>query len=96
MADGGRSEAARKKVEAKNAFYVHLSAYLAVNALLVIINLTTLSKEAVWPLAKYWCFWPAFGWGVGLAFHCLGAFTYAAKDRMIEKELRKAEERQGA
>jgi hypothetical protein len=48
-------------------FTVHLFAYVAVNLLLLSINLTVTPN--VW-----WFYWVALGWGAGLAFHAWCAF----------------------
>jgi 2TM domain len=54
--------------KARVGFYIHLAAYLAVNALLVYINL------AASP-GRLWFQWPLIGWGVGLAAHALAVFV---------------------
>ena len=48
-------------------FYSHLVIYLAVIALLVIINLVTWS-------GYFWAIWPALGWGVGVLVHAASVF----------------------
>ena len=77
---------AKKRVEAKLGFYIHLAVYIGVNILLIIINLTS-SPDYLWFI------WPLFGWGVGLFFHALGVFVFPGgsgiKEKMIEKELEK-------
>ena len=81
-------ERAKRRVEAKLGFYWHLGIYLAVNALLVIINLST-STEYLWFK------WPLLGWGIGIFFHGLGVFRFSsgrlvdAKERMIQEEMKK-------
>ena len=40
-------------------FVIHCAAYLAVNALLIVINLVTTP-------ATYWFYWPLLGWGLGV------------------------------
>ncbi len=79
-------EKAKKRVEAKIGFYIHLAVYVGVNLLLLIINLTT-SPEHLWFK------WPLMGWGIGLFFHGLGIFAFSKgetiKERMIEKEMKK-------
>jgi hypothetical protein len=79
-------ERAKKRVEAKIGFYIHLAVYVGVNLLLVIINLTTSPHYL-------WFKWPLMGWGIGLFFHGLGIFAFskgeAIKERMIEKEMKK-------
>ena len=77
---------AKKRVEAKIGFYIHLSVYIAVNIVLVIINLRT-SPEYIWFK------WPLIGWGIGVFFHAMGVFVFtgksAMKEKMIEKEMKK-------
>lgn len=77
---------AKKRVEAKIGFYIHLAVYLGVNILLIIINLTTSTQHL-------WFKWPLIGWGIGVFFHALGVFAFtegsSIKKRMIEKEMKK-------
>lgn len=77
---------AKKKVEARIGFYIHLAVYVIVNCLLIIINLATSTQFL-------WFKWPLIGWGIGLVFHALGVFVFsggsALKERLIEKEMQK-------
>ena len=77
---------AKKRVEAKIGFYIHLAVYVGVNILLIVINLITSSEYL-------WFKWPLIGWGIGLFFHALGVFVFsggsAIKEQMIEKEMKK-------
>jgi len=79
---------AKRRVEAKIGFYIHLAVYVGVNILLIIINLAT-SPE------YFWFKWPLFGWGIGLFFHGLSIFIFSGrkfveiKKRMIEDEMRR-------
>ncbi len=83
---------ARKRVEAKIGFYIHLAVYVGVNILLIIINLLTSPHYL-------WFFWPLMGWGIGIFFHGMATFFFSGRrfeeirDRMIEKEMGK--ERRG-
>ena len=76
-------ERARKRAEAKFGFYIHLTVYVVVCALLVVINFSTSSSDM-------WVQWPLIGWGVGLLFHALGAFVFHGRsgvpEQMIERE----------
>lgn len=78
---------ARRQVERKIGFLIHLTVYLAVNSGLVLFNLLLVP-------AKIWAFWPLFGWGIGLLFHGLAVFLHAPgaawKERMIENEMKKS------
>ena len=83
---------ARKRVEDKKGFYIHLGTYIVINAALVII----------WALsgAGYpWFVWPLFGWGVGLIFHFLSVFVFdkgtAWEQREVEKEAERIRKESG-
>lgn len=86
MEDHDAYRRAKKRVEARWGFYIHLVIYLVVNAGLIFINMTT-SPE--YP----WVGWPMFGWGIGLFFHGMGVFVFtggdAMKEKMIEKEMKR-------
>ena len=79
---------AKKRVEAKIGFYIHLAVYVGVNILLIIINLST-SPEYIWFK------WPLVGWGIGLFFHGMSLFVFSGekfkgiKEKMIEKEMKR-------
>jgi len=79
---------AKKRVEAKIGFYIHLAVYVGVNLLLIIINLTS-SPQYLWSK------WPLFGWGIGVFFHGLSVFVFSGgrlegvKEKMIEEEMKR-------
>jgi hypothetical protein len=77
-------EKAKKRVEAKIGFYIHLAVFVGVNLLLIVINLMTAPGHL-------WFRWPLMGWGIGLFFHGVGVFASfkgdSIKKRMIEKEM---------
>ena len=77
---------AKKRVEAKIGFYIHLGVYVGVTILLITINLITSSQYL-------WFKWPLIGWGSGVFFHALGVFVFsrgsAIAEQMIEKEMKK-------
>ncbi len=81
-------ENARKRVEAKIGFYIHLTVYVAVNVLLIVINFLTSPQYL-------WFKWPLFGWGIGLFFHAMSVFVFSGrklteiKERMIQEEMKK-------
>ncbi len=60
--------AARRQARKLKHFYSHLITYGVVIAFLHIINLLTTSH--------YWAFWPAFGWGIGVAMHGISTFHF--------------------
>ncbi|WP_437227232.1 2TM domain-containing protein [Planctomicrobium sp. SH661] len=72
---------------AHQIFYVHAGVYVAVNAMLAYIDLTTNPD-------RLWFFWPLAGWGIGLAAHAIAVFvTHKATDRVLERVAHR-EERQ--
>ena len=79
---------ARRRVEAKIGFYIHLAVYVGVNILLIIINLLTAPQHL-------WFIWPLMGWGVGIFFHGMSTFFFTGRkfkelrDRMIEEEIKR-------
>lgn len=86
MAGVGRKAQARARsaARAKFAFYIHLAAYIGVNALLGLINLMT--TPGAW-----WVLWPVMGWGFALLIHALVSFIlpdlFGVRHRMYEQEL---------
>ncbi|HVL76002.1 MAG TPA: 2TM domain-containing protein [Noviherbaspirillum sp.] len=81
-----RYRLARRHVERRIGFFIHLGVYLTVNAGLVALNLFTVPTRP-------WSVWPLLGWGVGLLFHALAVFLHAPgarwKERMIANEMNK-------
>ena len=75
-------ELAKKRVEEKRGFFIHLAIYIVVNIMLVL----------VWRFADGggfpWFIFPLAGWGIGLLFHFLGVFVFGGKlnGAAIEKE----------
>jgi hypothetical protein len=53
-------------------FRLHLIIYVAVNVLLLVVNLLT-SPD------KLWFYWPLLGWGIGLAGHAFLAYRHATR-----------------
>ena len=75
-------ELAKKRVEEKRGFFTHLTVYILVNIMLVLI----------WRFANGggfpWFIFPLGGWGIGLIIHFLNVFIFGAKSDKgaIEKE----------
>jgi hypothetical protein len=79
----GASRRAYRRAGAKLGFHIHLSAYIAVNLLLVVINFSTNSQ-------KLWFLWPLFGWGIGLFAHWFALYVGPKlMRRLVERELEK-------
>ena len=75
-------EEAKRRVEAKKGFYIHLTIYICVNVFL--INIWAFASGGGFP----WFIFPLGGWGIGLLFHGLGVFVFDRKSNRaaIEKE----------
>jgi len=77
---------AKRQVERKLRFGVHLAIYLAVNAVLALSHWQHQD-------AQLWSFGPLAGWGIGVLFHGLHVMLRAPraawKQRMIARELQK-------
>ncbi len=80
-------EAARKRVEEKKGFFIHLATYIIINVMLVFI--WAFPSGGGYP----WFIWPLGGWGIGILFHFLGVFVFTKQTgwekREIEKEMEK-------
>ena len=77
----GTKPVARRKV----GLYIHATVYLAVNVLLITINLSTASGHL-------WFRWPLLGWGIGLLAHAVAAFSLTGQRRewrAIRRRLRR-------
>jgi uncharacterized protein (DUF486 family) len=84
-------EEAKKRVKEKREFYTHLSVYVTVNILLVIIWWITIGPDG-FP----WFVFPLAGWGIGIVMHFLQVFVWGSRmDRAaIEKEADKIRRQQ--
>lgn len=56
-----KEKQARRQIM-RRGFKAHLISFLAVNAFLVVLNLTTTPRE-------FWAIYPISGWGLGLFLH---------------------------
>jgi hypothetical protein len=79
---------ARRAVRRRMGFFRHVSTFVSVLALLLIIDIVTGPDE-------FWVQWVALVWGIVLAVHFLNTFVFDAilgrdaERRMVERELRK-------
>lgn len=82
--------AARRRAGMKFGFLVHLAVFIAVNALLFVVNQRTMPGFA-------WFAFPLGGWAVGLSVHGLAVYFSLSglRERLVENELRKLESRGG-
>ena len=66
----GMQAVARRKV----GLYIHATVYVAVNVLLITINLIAAPGQL-------WFHWPLLGWGIGLLAHAAAAFSLSGRRR---------------
>jgi hypothetical protein len=57
-------EQAQKRIDELKGFYSHLVSFVAVNAFLIVIDITTYDESG-----DIWVIYPILGWGIGLAIH---------------------------
>ena len=62
---------ARQRVDSMFGFYIHAAIYVAVIAILAVVNLLSGSQ--------LWVHWPLLGWGIGLAGHALIVFGHTPR-----------------
>lgn len=60
-------EKASKRVKELKGFYGNLTSYCLVIPFLLVLNLLTAPNHL-------WFFWPALGWGIGIAAHAVNVF----------------------
>jgi len=68
---------AKESVKELKDFYRNLMTYVAINILLIIINLVTSP-------GSYWFYWVTIFWGIGLVLHASKVFIL--KGRFLGKE----------
>ncbi|MBO5839861.1 MAG: 2TM domain-containing protein [Methanobrevibacter sp.] len=79
---------AERRVDEKMGFYRHLYSFIAVNIILIVINV-------LFSRGEWWFYWVTLFWGIGLVSHYLKTFVFFEKfddkyrDQMIEKEMEK-------
>jgi len=90
---------AKKKVKEIKDFYIHLTVYLIVNSLLILINLGVFqSGFAGINIPKWPMFTTPFFWGIGLFFHGMHVFKDKVpilkdwEERKIKEYMEKEEE----
>ena len=72
-----RDEKLWKEAEERVDFKSHIAVYVAVNILLIVINLLTSP-------GSLWFFWVTIFWGFGVLMHGLSIFVFP-KGRAVEK-----------
>jgi len=78
-------EIATKRVRARKGFYSHLTAYIIVNLMLVVIWYFT-------GAGYFWPMWVILFWGIGLIFNAVATFSrhdISWETKAIDKEVEK-------
>ncbi len=81
--DRVRAEAA-KTVKDRQAFRQHLTSYIFVISLLVVIWLVT--SIASGGFIYFWPIWAAFGWGIGLFSHYMSVYGGWARQSEVDRQ----------
>jgi hypothetical protein len=84
----GTYEAAEKRAEELQGFYIHLLVYAVVNLGLFAINFLTKGDGGGW-----WFYWPLAGWGIGLGVHALAVFAGVFGEHWKERKAAELYER---
>ena len=78
-------EKAKKRVEELKSFYGNIATYVAINAILIIINLVTSPRTL-------WFYWVTIFWGIGILIHASKVFIFKGKFLGEEWEEKKIKE----
>ncbi|KRD12805.1 histidine kinase [Flavobacterium sp. Root901] len=66
--EGERYYHAQKRVKEIRSFYEHLTVYILVNPIVIVVNMMTSP-------GYLWCIWSLMGWGIPIVLHGLKAFN---------------------
>ncbi|MCB0553833.1 MAG: 2TM domain-containing protein [Phaeodactylibacter sp.] len=72
---------AKKRVKAKKGFFGHLSAFIAVGAFFLAMNLLTYDPKD----PTIWFFFPMLPWGIGLLIHYFAIFGLPGNRALSQK-----------
>jgi tellurite resistance protein TehA-like permease len=78
-------EEARKRVKELKEFYRSFFTYIAINIILIIINLVTSPDNL-------WFYWVTIFWGIGIVLHAANVFIFKGKFLGKEWEEKKIKE----
>ena len=78
-----RQQAILRRIRSKRDLRVHLTVYVAVNALLVLI-------WAMSGAGYFWPVWPMLGWGIAVVIHAATVYTGTPEitEEQIQREMR--------
>jgi uncharacterized membrane protein YecN with MAPEG domain len=89
--DDERYEKAKKRVEELKKFYGNLVTYVAINIVLIIINLLTNP-------GNLWFYWVTIFWGIAILLHASRVFILRGRflgEEWEERKIRELMEKQG-
>ncbi len=88
-------ERVRNRAKDLREFYGHLTTYVLVCGLLVVIDLLD-SSTAEEFLGLNWAYWPIIGWGIAVTIHAVSVFLPLAgrEERKAEQLYEKERQRQ--
>ena len=81
-AEGERYYQAQKRVKEIREFYEHLTVYVLVNPIVIVVNLMTSP-------GYLWFIWCLMGWGIAIVLHGLKVFSFPpffSKKRLVESK----------
>ena len=83
QAPEGKDPQLWEQAQRRVSFKYHLGTYVIINGFLWILWYLTGEHrgESGWP----WPLWPTLGWGIGLAFHFVGAYVFP-RSNSVDRE----------
>ncbi|MDX1620767.1 MAG: 2TM domain-containing protein [Nitriliruptorales bacterium] len=78
-------EQAIARLEARREFWMHFTAYVTINTVLVVIWFAISGEGLFWPI------FPILGWGIGLLFHGAEVFRRPPTEERIRREMERLE-----
>ena len=74
---------AMDRLQKRSDFWMHFTAYVIVNAALVVAWLAMGGEGLFWPI------FPILGWGTGVLFHALDVFRRPPSEQRIRQEMQR-------
>ncbi len=87
----GKNAQLWKLAQARASFRSHLATYLIMSV--VFWSIWYFSGERTYNNSLPWPVWPMFGWGIGVAFHYIGAYV-TPNSNAAEREYERLKENQ--
>lgn len=85
MTDEEIMNMAKKRVEAKKGFFIHLGMYVVINVFLFLIWFFLAGGPGTYP----WFLWVIFGWGIGVVANAISVFMHSSswERKELQKEI---------